>query len=239
MHESLSAPRKRFYLTRILCLHSLTAIKKVDVWTTLLTVLLSSNSTWSSFFFLWNLGGKLSPVLVWALLFPLLLLLSALRKLLGVCLATQYPGNGEGGQDSYSRAVVLEPGSKLTRQIKSFPAHRGPLPPTFSLCKILFSRFVVATQVKSRRWGDICGTEGEEIPSPKKDSCRELAMDIIGVKTGGEGGVTVMLAKVSLRISDAGADSVNNDNSAHLFCAECVSYFTQDVPFIPPNNSSR
>ena len=130
-----------------LCLHSLTAIKKVDVWTTLLTVLLSSNSTWSSFFFLWNLGGKLSPVLVWALLFPLLLLLSALRKLLGACLATQYPGNGEGGQDSYSRAVVLEPGSKLTRQIKSFPARRGPLPPTFSLCKILFSRFVVATQV--------------------------------------------------------------------------------------------
>ena len=52
---------------------------------------------------------------------------------------------------------------------------------------------MVATQVKSRRWGDICGTEGEEIPSPKKDSCCELAMDIIGVKTGGEGGVTVML----------------------------------------------
>lgn len=52
---------------------------------------------------------------------------------------------------------------------------------------------MVATQVKSKRWGDICGTEGEEIPSPKKDSCYELAMDIIGVKTGGEGGVMVML----------------------------------------------
>ena len=144
MHESLSAPRKRFYLTVPAfldchkeggCLDN--SAHSASLFQQHMIQLLFPLKSW----------GKLSPVLVWALLFPLLLLLSALRKLLGACLATQYPGNGEGGQDSYSRAVVLEPGSKLTRQIKSFPARRGPLPPTFSLCKILFSRFVVATQV--------------------------------------------------------------------------------------------
>ena len=37
-------------------------------------------------------------------------------------------------------------------------------------------------------WDDSGGTEGEEIPRPRKDSCCELVMDIISVKAGGEGG---------------------------------------------------
>lgn len=81
---------------------------------------------------------------------------------------------------------------------------------------------MVAPQVKNRRWDDSCGTEGEEIPRPRKDSCCELVMDIISVKAGGEGGVTVTLT-----------------GQGHLYCAACLKYFTQDVPFIPPNDSSR
>ena len=45
-----------------------------------------------------------------------------------------------------------------------------------------FSKFVVAPQVRSRRWGDTCGTEVEEIAMPRKENCCELLAEVISVK---------------------------------------------------------
>lgn len=45
-----------------------------------------------------------------------------------------------------------------------------------------FSKFVVAPQVRSRRWGDPCGTEVEERAMPRKENCCELLAEVISVK---------------------------------------------------------